>query len=179
MRRFRSVGLALVMLWFVASLTYPWLDRHWFADRRVFTAVVAHQEAAIRVSRGGKTVTRLLCLTWFWNGSIKHALSTTLWSDGRLTVKQTLVGIGPKEGSDLKAVSRFAALRTLPPLPHGLSGPNACPADKLLLVSQQEGSVWGTRYYDRTQLPPKIFHIGDLLHINLREGRFPSGFREP
>lgn len=146
-------GLAAVLILLIGLLSgyFPY-D---FPEPRLHDKIIGMHTHPNRMPRDAGQMP-FLYMSWFYRNSAEGGEDYALYRDGNaLSHRINNGGVQSRSGSR-PDIQTFARLRPLPSLPAGLAGPNAVPANRLLILSLRQGASWKTYYYDRQSLPPPV-----------------------
>lgn len=155
--------IGLVMLFVLAAVLYP-LAAPYLNDGRqdAYRRVLSFHTPAHAPQRNKQMP--LLYLSYFPNGNPKHAEESIIYADGWVASRRVIWNNAVQGGGgQTKSSAALQALKALPPLPPGLSNPEAVNYKNLLIVSQQSNSHWNTFYYDRSHLPAPVQKMQSLV----------------
>lgn len=155
------VGLAVLFV--LAAVLYPLAVPYIYDGKQdAYRRVLSFHTPAHAPQRNKQMP--LLYLSDFPSGNPKYAEETIIYPDGWIYTRHVLWNHGVQGGGgQTENKAALQALKTLPPLPPGLSNLEAVEYKDRLIVSQQSNSHWNTFYYDRSHLPAPVQKMQSLV----------------
>lgn len=106
-----------------------------------------------------------LYVSWFYQNSFYGGEDYALYPSGYSMAHRIISGAVQGGSGPVPDVQTWPVLKQMTALPPGLPGPDAVPANRLLIVSLHHGIQWKTYYYDRHALPPPVLLIARVAEV--------------